>query len=88
MPARIKFAGRYGNGLAAFLGVLVAIIAIDQGQILLPLVSAVLIAAAALSIYVAEKAAFEASQDDWQRAERREIELRRRLPLQTHVTDI
>jgi hypothetical protein len=79
MPVRIRFIGRYVNvGVFLLIGLL-ALIGFDQGGIGLPLLSAALIGAVALSVHATERMAFLESEEEWRKSEERAVELRRQF---------
>lgn len=78
MPARIRFLERYGNGIAITLVGLAALVAFYEEGVGTALLSAGLVAAIAISVHAAERMAYVESEDEWQKAERREEELRRK----------
>jgi hypothetical protein len=85
----LRFLIRHGNIVAALLVSLLAVIGAEQEDGFLPLVSASLIAAAALSVQAAERMAVLEHRSDWWGATRREAELRDRfMSLQATLSEI
>lgn len=81
MPARIRFIGRHINtGVFLLIGVL-ALIGLDNGGVGLPLFSAALIGAVAVSVHATERMAFLESEEEWHKSEERAVELRREFAL-------
>lgn len=89
MIDQIPFLIRHGNILVAALATVLVVIALEQDDEILPMISATLIAAAALSVHAAERMAVLEHRADWWGATRREAELRDRYAvLQATVSEI
>ena len=89
MNDQIPFLIRHGNILAAALATVLGSFALEQEGEVLPMISATLIVAAALSVHAAERMAVLEHRSDWWGATRREAELRDRYAvLQATVSDV
>ncbi len=83
MPPRIRFIGRYGNGMLVFAFGLMAIFTGDEGMALVLFFLAVA-ALGVFNIYVVEKSAKALSgsalnEEEWLQAELRKAQLRRQI---------